>query len=1088
MLYTYHSNRLETLAVELAHAVATPLPSAFQTETVVVQNGGMGRWLSLRIADELGICANLAFQMPGEFVWSAVREIVSDVPKTSPFEPEILTWRIFSALLDPNTTQLFPEVAHFLADGDELKHFEFARQIARTFDQYLVYRPDWIRDWDTGYDEGWQPRLWRWLNASMPRHGVLHWVGLQQRVYAQLSESNPPRLSLPRVSLFAISTLSPSYLQFITAVASVMDVHMFILNPSAAYWADIRSRREIARAARSGESATTYLEEGNSLLASLGRQGRDYIDSLVAIAEQVERDCFVDLEGQSLLEKIQNDILQLRNPTTRLNGDADGVSGIIQSNDQSIAVHVCHSPLREIEVLHDQLLALFDEQGRDDSHGKTRPEDVLVMTPDVSVYAPFIEAVFGAGLGTVRIPYSIADRALTEENPDVEAFFDLLALIDKRFDAASIGSLLDVPAIRRRLRFSDEDVDAIHHFIREAGIRWGIDALAKTDWGVPSTPQHTWQFGLDRLLLGYAMPGHNEFMVQGILPYDPVEGSRALVLGKFYSFVRDLEAWVVEARRPQSHDYWAARLEQLLERFFEIETGEEAPWRPLREAIRALPDRCRQADYFSPITHRIVVAFLRDEIQQRSRNPGFLRRGVTFCATLPMRNIPHAVICLIGMNDGAFPRMTRPASFDLMPADPRRGDRSARDDDRYLFLEVILAARKKLYISYVGQSQKDNSRIPPSVVVSELLDYIEQGYRLNAAGDTASGIGTRQITTLHPLQAFGRAYFDPRGNPQLFTYNPRLERASRVINKSDQMEPPFFISSLTVADESWRVIDLPSLYAFFRNPARYLLRQRLRLHLPENEAMLETLEPFTLEWGVARHVRDALLESVVKAEQIDQLRERLRARGLLPHGVVGDVLLDEEFGRVMGLRERIVELNAGDPLAPRPFDLEIGSFRLSGELDHVYACGRVVIDAVRAGPSHRLRLWLGHLVGHCIDEHHVPGASYLLAVEGSAVLRPVNEARSLLLDLLELYWQGINAALHFYPRTSFDYTQRWVRDDPDGARTKARQTWEGNDFATGENSDPYIALALRGQDPLDDIFEMIARRVYEPLIASMEPL
>lgn len=1080
MLYTYHSNRLERLAAELAHVIATPLAGVFQPETVIVQNGGMGRWLSLRLADELGICANIAFRLPAEFVWSAAREVVGDIPHTSPYEPEALTWRILSALLHPQVNHTFPELAHYLADGDGLKRYEFARQLARLFDQYLVYRPDWILAWEAGEDENWQARLWRWLHAATPGGGILHWVALQQHVFARLSAPQPRRLNVERVSLFAVSTLSPSYLQFMNAIARVTDVHLFILNPSAAYWADIRSRREIARTARENETAALYLDEGNSLLASLGKQGREYMDRIIETADQIERDCFEAAPEISLLDMIQSDVLQLRNrgaTSPAVGGENNPSRTALASADRSIAVHNCHSPLREVEVLHDQLLALFDDR-RDD----IRPQDVLIMMPDIAVYAPFIEAVFGTTDGSVRIPYSIADRGLEADVPDMEAFFDLFALIDGRFDAAAVTALLDVPAIRRRLRFADDDVETIHRYVREAGIRWGVDAPSKAQFGVPATAQHTWRFGMDRLLLGYAMPGYNETLVEGILPYDHVEGGRALVLGRFHAFVRELIAWIEEARHPHPYAYWVRRLNQLIDTCFELNGDDEQHWEPLRDSIRCLAGHCRDVDFEYTLDHRVVAAFLRNEIQQRRRNTGFLRRGVTFCALVPMRGIPHAVIGLIGMNDGAFPRVLRPPSFDLMAAAPRRGDRSARDDDRYLFLEALLAARKHFYISYVGQSQRDNCRIPPSVVVSELLDYVEQGYQFNGNMDATTAA---HLITVHPLQAFSLAYFTPERDARYFTYNTSLERASRLAGNTTSVEAPFFLDRLGAPDESRRRIDVKSFCAFYRNPAQFLLRQRLNLYLSESDGLIETREPFTLNWREARQVRETLLNST-DYDALDQVQQRLQAQGLLPHGAVGSVALQQEFEQVSGLRERLALLDPGAPQTPFAVDLHIGAFHLHGEIDHLYARGRVVIQLGKTLVPQLLQAWLGQLIGHCAAGAKANWPSYVLSTENSVMLRAAPDGADRLLELLEWYWQGLSTPLHFYPLTSYEYARRVDTDGVEIARREALKVWDGSAFSVGEGTNEYTAIALRGHDPFDAEFEKLALGVYQPLLAVQE--
>ena len=202
-----------------------------------------------------------------------------------------------------------------------------------------------------------------------------------------------------RVSIFGISTLPKFYLELIEALAGYIEVHLFVMEPTPQWWQDIVSAREEGNILKKQPNRTAedlHLERGNTLLASMGKLGRDFLGFVADLDSAVHREHFIEPRGDTMLSSIQKDIFELRDPAQKAS---------MAGNDRSIQVHSCHSEMREVEVLHDQLLALLSD------NPDLQPQDIVVMMPDVATYAPFIEAVFDTPeIQKQRIPYSIADR------------------------------------------------------------------------------------------------------------------------------------------------------------------------------------------------------------------------------------------------------------------------------------------------------------------------------------------------------------------------------------------------------------------------------------------------------------------------------------------------------------------------------------------------------------------------------------------------------------------------------------------------------------------------------------------------------
>ncbi len=617
--------------------------------------------------------------------------------------------------------------------------------------------------------------------------------------------------------------------------------------------------------------------------------------------------------------------------------------------------------MREVEVLRDQLLRMFEETPG------LQPKDILVMMPDIESYAPYIQAVFDTPREDARrIPFSIADRSIRKEGGMGETLLNILDLQGSRFGVTQVLDILECEAVRRKFGFSEEDLETVRTWIAETRIRWGIDESHKAELGLPPFPQNTWRAGLDRLLLGFAMPGHEERLFSGILPYDPIEGGETRVLGSLVELVEKLFKRATSLAPLRTLEVWQRELADLLDDFFE--PGEETE-REIQLIRRMLDDLVKTGTaslFDEEIPLRVVRSYLEQSLDQTGFGFGFMTGGVTFCAMLPMRSIPFRVICLLGMDGEAYPRQSKPLGFDYMARYPRRGDRSRRNDDRYLFLEAILSARERLYISYVGQSIQDNTLIPPSVLVSELIDYVEQGFEI-------PGRNLREhLHTRHRLQAFSPEYF--KNHQKLFTYSEENYEIARTMLAGRKEPGPFLTTGLSEPDETWRKVDLHGLCAFFSNPTKFLLNRRLGIYLEERVSVTEEREPFEV-----RTLEQYLLEE-------SMLRRRLQGRtlkdgfvfavasGRLPHGTVGECVYEGLSPGVEHFAQELSPLISENALETLDFQIDVGAFSLTGSLDHVFRDKMIRYRYARIKGKDVMVSWIHHLVLNCVRRGGLPAA------------------------------------------------------------------------------------------------------------------
>ncbi|HHI68845.1 MAG TPA: exonuclease V subunit gamma, partial [Planctomycetes bacterium] len=495
--------------------------------------------------------------------------------------------------------------------------------------------------------------------------------------------------------------------------------------------------------------------------------------------------------------------------------------------DGTLELHSCPGGLREVEALKDRLLALFEEDPT------LRPGDAAVLCPDLEVYASLVEAVFGGEPGRPgSIPFQLGERNYRGESPLGEHFSRLLEILPGRIPASRGADLLEYPPLAERFGLGPEEVEQARLWIRESGIRWGEDEEHRAREGLPSFRENSWRWGLDRLLLGYAAPAEGKSLYGGVLPFDDVEGTAAAVLGglcSFFSALREARAALEEPRLPGE---WAAFYSELLEKFFSPSGVDSADAAWMRGLLQSMGEEAAAAGFEKKIDFLVFQEAFSFRLGEAVRRHSFLAGGVHFASLLPMRGLPFRVICLLGMNDGDFPRSETPAPFDRIARNPRPGDRSKREDDRSLFLETIAAARERLLIFWGGRSEREGSPLPPSVAVSELLDVLEESLPGGREG----------LVRDHPLQPFSPRYF-VEGSEIRGLQGPWLQ-AARIVSGPRRERRPFLEGAVDVEEESQ--VSLERLVSFFKDPAGFFLRESLGLYLRKERDVAEDREPLSL--------------------------------------------------------------------------------------------------------------------------------------------------------------------------------------------------------------------------------------------------
>ena len=1099
MLRVYHSNRLDVLEALMEFIVERErLDDPFEPEMILVQSTGMAQWLQMTLSQKFGIAANIDFPLPASFIWDIFVRVLPEIPKESAFNKQSMSWKLMTLLPQLLEREDFTLLRHYLTDdSDKRKLFQLSSKAADLFDQYLVYRPDWLAQWETGHlveglgeAQAWQAPLWKALVEYTDKLGQPRWhrANLYQRFIETLESATTCPPGLPsRVFICGISALPPVYLQALQALGKHIEIHLLFTNPCRYYWGDIKDPAYLAKLLtrqrrhsfedrelplfRDSENAGQLFNSdgeqdvGNPLLASWGKLGRDYIYLLSDLESSQELDAFVDVTPDNLLHNIQSDILELENRAVAgVNIEEFSRSDNkrpLDPLDSSITFHVCHSPQREVEVLHDRLLAMLEEDPT------LTPRDIIVMVADIDSYSPFIQAVFGSAPADRYLPYAISDRRARQSHPVLEAFINLLSLPDSRFVSEDVLALLDVPVLAARFDITEEGLRYLRQWVNESGIRWGIDDDNVRELELPATGQHTWRFGLTRMLLGYAMESaQGEW--QSVLPYDESSGLIAELVGHLASLLMQLNIWRRGLAQERPLEEWLPVCRDMLNAFFLPDAETEAAMTLIEQQWQAIIAEGLGAQYGDAVP----LSLLRDELAQRLDqeriSQRFLAGPVNICTLMPMRSIPFKVVCLLGMNDGVYPRQLAPLGFDLMSQKPKRGDRSRRDDDRYLFLEALISAQQKLYISYIGRSIQDNSERFPSVLVQELIDYIGQSHYL--PGDEALNCDESEarvkahLTCHHTRMPFDPQNYQP-GNLQSYAreWLPAASQAGKA--HSEFVQPlPFTLPE---------TVPLETLQRFWAHPVRAFFQMRLQVNFRTEDSEIPDTEPFILE-GLSRYqINQQLLNALVEQDDAERLFRRFRAAGDLPYGAFGEIFWETQCQEMQQLADRVIACR--QPGQSMEIDLACNGVQITGWLPQVQPDGLLRWRPSLLSVAQGMQLWLEHLV-YCASGGN--GESRLfLRKDGEWRFPPLAAEQALhyLSQLIEGYREGMSAPLLVLPesggawlKTCYDAQNDAMLDDDSTlqkARTKFLQAYEGNMMVRGEGDDIWYQRLWRQLTP-----------------------
>jgi exodeoxyribonuclease V gamma subunit len=1167
-LHLIHGNDPEALREAFIGRLQDfPLPP-LDTDLLIVESLGVAQWLRVALSERnkgpgqggCGVAMGLEAVRPSAFQWRAYWAILPHLPQEAPLEAKALVWRVFrllDGLVNSGHNVVYTPLARFLADDhDALKRLQLAENLAELFDRYQTYRGEWLALWENNQDritlsngttqnlptdQRWQAALWRAIvddvrkqhQISSPTLGL---ASVHQAFLEAIAKKGTCIDKLPsRVVVFGLSALAPQTMAVLKAVAEHREVLIFVHNPCQYDWRDaVAESVSLLPKHPSHRPRHTRIPDwppvltpanchahAHPLLASWGKTGRDFLAILETVdtahARAASMGIFHDRisrfsppQTQTLLGQLQTDILDSRSL-----GATQKKWPAVSPTDESIRFHAVHSEQREVEVLHDALLAAFQHDPA------LQPRQVLVLLPDVEAYLPHIHSVFGRFFNNDNrfIPFAFADRGVATD-PLVQALEGLLNLHHARFSASQILAWLDVPAIRKRFGIYSGDRARLHRWIRESGARWGLDKEQRATLDIENAEHsHTWDFALSRMFLGYAVGDQAPQPWQDIEPYDEIGGLEADRLGHLDCFLGALHRTENEQRKGamRTPEAWCAWLDELLNRFFEPTSRPEAYMlEQLRAALLAWKTRCDEAAFNEELPLARVRSHWLSQVSQEVRGLRFLAGAVVFASLIPMRPVPFRRIYLLGLHDGAFPRAKPAPDFDLMALFPHFADRSRREDERYLFLETLLLARDHIHLSWIGNRIQDNTARPPSVLVGQLQDHLQAGWRLQGGGSLLDA-----LTLHHPLQPFNPLYFNGK-DPRYFSYaNEWCVRALPANPAGFAPLPKRHIADpLTVAD----------LVGLLKNPAKTFFQKRLGVYFNHDDPATEDEEPFEIAGLEAWALWDEIIRPMPALRppatpgslplETTTTITRMQHRGALPLAGFGDWTQAEFKKPLPHLWECYTQaLNRWPISIHTPVDVDIAAADLSVKgrftglrKNREGQWGRVLLDPsdLDSDESKVLRAWVEHVLIQAVLEDATL-VTVILGRSGNgfriewpvrgekAALPPHKQAQTYVAYLLDCWNTALCAPLPAPPKTALTWLKTHAKAVSKGknpgiceeeADAAAQAAYDGNEHNRGERDfSPEMQRAWPDYEALvrNEDFLKYAEKLFAPLLAAIRP-
>ena len=839
---------------------------------------GIERWLTQRLSGHLGarpgahdgVCANVRFPFPGTLISGALALASGTDPKADPWLPERAVWPLMEVVAEHFDEPWLSPLAQHIRNSETVqgsKRFSSIRHVADLFDRYAVHRPDMLQRWAAGRGRRGEAALAGPALAPVARPDRSRRArpsGWSSR--ASACGTNPRSSTCPRaspssgshVSPPATSTSSRPWPRGATCISSCCTPRPCSGTASPRASARRRASSPGRPTRRPARRATRCSRPGG---ATPGRCSWCWARPCPTATDEPTA---VAPDASTLLRRIQDDVRLDRAPRGAGERRSDDARPLLDADDDSIRVHSCHGRGRQVEVLRDAILHLLD------ADPTLEPRDIIVMCPDIENFAPLIQATFGShdlndgGRLTPRARSRSAWPTARSARPTRSwaSWRRSSSSRRLRMTATEVLDLAGREPVRRRFGFSDDDLFRLEEWVSGAFVRWGFDAAHRAsfrlaDIGSPTPGRR----GSTGSCSAWPWPRRASGSSAASCRSTTSTAATSTSPGAWPS------SWTASATRSttwpgtRTVDAWADTLARISDSLTATTTRDAWQRSQLAALLEELVGEASMGGTVSPVELSCddVRSILADRLRGRPTRANFCTGHLTVCTLVPMRSIPHRVVCLLGLDDGSFPRHIERDGDDLTARAPRgRRPRCAQRGSPAPARRAAARRATTSSITYSGRDERSNLPRPPAVPVGRAARRRRPhgAHAPTGAPATPSSCSTRSSPSTVATSYRGALV---AGAP--WSFDALHLAGAQAALTPRQAAPAFLGHPLEPYDSGPVGLDL--VERFLRHPVRAFLRERLGISLRDKTRDFEDAIPVELDglerWQVADRVLQAQL-------------------------------------------------------------------------------------------------------------------------------------------------------------------------------------------------------------------------------------
>ncbi|PPI86400.1 exodeoxyribonuclease V subunit gamma [Candidatus Pantoea edessiphila] len=1116
MFYIYHSNQSSVLRTLLNSVIEHQYNDILQSDLILVQNLDTAKWIKIGIASHFDVAINIKFARLTFFIWNIISKIVPNTTVKHFFDKTDLVWEIISRIPVILKNNRFDFILNYLDNcHNESNLFKFSLSVANIFEKYLTYRPDWLHIWECGglvsalgEEQLWQSIIWKDLISYNVAKSHQYQSNDIYSSFINKLQNNSNLSFLPsRLFIYGINTIPPYHLKVLNTISHYIDIHWFINNPCRNYWGDIYNHSIFFKRSKNNQKyvnnyindeyiseffkETYELHTNNQLLLSWGKLGCDNLYFMNQLELVNHIDAFVNIKEDNLLHCIQNDILNFKNSAViglyRKELQYNDQKRCIAVNDQSISINVCYSIQREVEALQDYLLKLIN------CNMDINLSDIIVMVADINVYMPYIKATFSRTHNDRYLPFMISDRCVSIENSIIIVFFKLLSLSESNSSCffEKLLAILDVKSIADHFSIDEKQLFLLHIIIDNTNTYKKLNELKKILTNKDNSNKSIILRNVKNILLHHLYKDKKDYLKHFSSDLD-LEVLLNMLLVNLINLMLQIHRWTIILIKPYSLKDWYLLFRQLVNDFFIVDNESGSILLFLEKNWNIVTQSGIKFN-IKKFSIKLLRNMFLNYIDKKRISNFFLSGKINFCNLTSMRSFPFKVICILGINKDIYPRKPNLTQLNLMYKQPRKGDCNIADEDRYLFLETIIAAKNKLYISYVGKSMQDNTEYYPSSLITDLLEYIGQNFYIqgdkNIEIDKSCNNIQKHLVQYHTRAPFSSSNFILNSKTQSFA--SEWLPAAQGLGKSQLS----FINILSAP--KLNCLNLKQLLYFWHHPVRAWFQKRLNIFFPKKyyplQKNLSDFESFNIYRNKSQ-LLNALIEHNNNIDTLHKVLDQNKINNNLPLDLFPKLLWQNQTKQIQQVAMQVIDNIKHNYVWE--INLKLQDITLTGYLNTVQEDGLLrwspnILD-IRDG----LLFWLEHLI-YCAMGGY--GTSKQFGISKSLwcfTSIPKHEAINLLNKYIKGYFFGMSQPLLLLKKSGsawlmccYDKKNKILLNDSN-TKTKAHnrllEAWNGKDkVSIGEKEDPYLQrlYSSLGSTEIQQITES-AVRWYLPVIQA----